>query len=227
MISQIFRGERHLNLEQACELSAYLGFTKLEREYFLLLVQLGRAGTHTLKTVLQEQLETIKEKSEELKNRIPQDKTLTEESQAIFYSNWYYSGIRLLTSIPGYNNVDRIAERMQLPRAKVQQVLEFLLAHGLCVDENGTIKMGPQSTHLAANSPFIERKHMNWRLQGMKNMEAIEKDELFYSSPMSISPAAMTEIRAELVKLIERVAGVVRKAECEQLACLNIDWFKF
>ena len=54
VMSQVFRGERDLTLEQALGVSEYIGFTEMERDYFLLLVQKERAGNHQLKAIFQQ-----------------------------------------------------------------------------------------------------------------------------------------------------------------------------
>src|SRR3989344_5882150 len=91
IISQVFKGDRELSLEHACELCEFFGFTPLESRYFILLVEYERAGTHKLKKMLNEQLAEIAHKAQDLKHRLTQDAELTDEARATFYSNWYYS----------------------------------------------------------------------------------------------------------------------------------------
>src|SRR2546430_13286005 len=55
-VSHIFNGPRELSEEQAVELAEFFGFSELESEYFLLLVQLERAGTHKLKTKIKNKM---------------------------------------------------------------------------------------------------------------------------------------------------------------------------
>jgi uncharacterized protein (TIGR02147 family) len=227
IVSQVFKGNRDLSQEQAFDLAAYFGFSDLETRYFLLLVQKERAGNHKLKKYFEAQLSEIREKSKELKNRVRKDTELSESTKAIFYSNWYYSGIRLLSSIDGYQNVDAIADHLSLPRATVKRVADFLIEHGLMIDDEGKLKMGPKTTHLESTSPLVSRHHSNWRMRGMNNMEALSPEELFYTGPMSLSNEAMNWVRTELVSLIERVVTHVSASESERLACLNIDWFDF
>ena len=227
IISQIFKGERHLSAEQALDLAGYLGLTNLETEYFVLLVQLERAGNYRLKTHFKKRLSEIREKSKDLKSRLPQDKLLTDETKAIFYSNWYYSGVRLLSSIKGFENIDAIAEHLHLPRASVKRIASFLVENGLCLEERGKLKMGPKLTHLEAASPLISRHHTNWRLRALQNLEPLSKDELFYSAPMTLSTEDVAWVRARIVELIQKVVDRAKDSESEKLACLNIDWFDF
>jgi uncharacterized protein (TIGR02147 family) len=226
MISQIFKGDRDLTAEQAHQLSEFLGLSELATDYFILLVQVSRAGTHSYRTRLENKLKTLRDNSRELKTRMPADKELSEEARAIFYSRWYYSGVRLASSIEGYQSTDLIGERLGLPRNEVRRVVEFLVTNGLCLQDGPRIMMGPKATHLGADSVFVGRHHLNWRTKAISKIDNIERDELFYTAPMALSHAMIDEIRGELVKLIERIGNKVVTSESETLACLNIDWFK-
>ena len=226
-VSQVFKGERDLTAEQARELCDYFGFSPLEAKYFMALVEYEKAGTHKLKLTLQNELQDLREKAQELKHRIKQETKLNEETKAIFYSQWYYSGARLLSSIDGYNTTDKIAEYFKIPVAKMNNIITFLIQNGLCVEENGKIKMGPRSTHIEASHPLVSRHHINWRMKGMSKMENITDSELFLTLPCSLSQKGVAEIRRELVNTIENITDVIDEGKEETLACLNIDWFKF
>ena len=191
------------------------------------LVEHERAGSEKLKKMIRKRLKEISEKSQDLKSRLKQETQLSEEAKATFYSNWYYSGVRLLSGIKGYNDVDRIAEYFKLPITTTRRVIDFLLLYGLCLDKDGKIVMGPSSTHLEATSPLVSRHHMNWRLRGIENMDNLEPSELFLTMPCSIDAKALKHIRKELVECIERVTKLIDDAPSEELACLNIDFFKF
>jgi len=227
IISQVFNGDRHLTQEQALDLAAYLGFTDLETQYFLLLVLIARAGHHRLKAHYKRQLESVREKSRDLKSRLPQDKTLDDNAKAQFYSEWYYSAVRLTSSIDGLDSIDAISDYLRLPRATVKRTAEFLLEHGLCRETNGKLGLGPSLTHLEASSPMASRSQTNWRLRALQNLEPARETELFYSAPMVLSHEDCAWVRARIVELISTVLERVKASDCERLACLNIDWFDF
>jgi uncharacterized protein (TIGR02147 family) len=224
-VSHIFNGPRDLSTEQALELSEHLGLSELESEYFIQLVGLERAGTHKLKERIRAKLRRIREQAHELDERLPHDHQLDESARAQFYSQWYYSGIRLLTSIDGFNRIDAIADHLQISPTRVRMVVDFLLRHGLCVEDSGKIRMGPKRTHLESSSPLVSRHHANWRLKGVQNNEELRPEELFYTGPMTLSLHTMANIREDLVKLLERTIAKVEPSAPEHLACLNIDWF--
>lgn len=228
LVSQIFSGDRHLNPEQACDLCRFWGLNDLETEMFLALVHKGRAGSKSLGDMLAKQIQQIRQRADKLSYRLPQDKILSAEAQAVFYSNWSYSGIRLLSSIPQYQNIDAIAEYFDLSKQKVAQVLEFLIAHGLCVREkNGKVQMGPQRTHLSAESPLIARHHLNWRTKSFAKVDHLEDHELMFTAPMSISRKDATKIKKRILEVIEELSETVKETQPEKLVSLNIDFLDF
>ena len=224
MVSQVMSGHRELSLESASLLAEYFALPDQEADYFLVLVELERAGNTSLKTRLKRRLEELRKKGSELSERIRHEKSLSEREKLIFYSQWYYSGVRLLTSIEGKNSIDVIAESLKLSRTKVAQIVEFLLATGLCVEEKGRIKIGPQSTHVGNDSPMVLRHHLNWRLKAMSQFAVPQDHELVFTGPVTLSQEACVEVKKRILALIDEWGEIVDEARPEKLACLNIDW---
>lgn len=222
--SQVFRGDRDLTLEQALGVTQFIGYTELERDFFLLLVQKSRAGSHDLKKVLNQQIEDLALSAQSLKNRVKHQK-FTDEDKATFYSQWYYSAIRLGVSIPSLGAISAIADYLNLERKLVAKVVEFLLKHKLVVEDNGRLDMGPQVTHVGHDSVFVNRHHANWRLKGLQAMEQLTDSDLFYTGPMALSEDAASEIRKLLVDLVEKTTKKASNSDSEVLRCLTIDWF--
>ncbi|MEW6056832.1 MAG: TIGR02147 family protein [Bdellovibrionota bacterium] len=226
-VSQVFKGTKDLSLDQAFKVSAFLSLSELEREYFFALIQRERAATFELRNYYSEQLAKIRAKSQDLKNRIIQTRQLSEETKAVFYSNWHYSAVRLLSSIKQYQTLPAIALRLGLEESQVAEIVEFLLSVGLCVKEDARVVMGPSVTHLDSKSPFIKSRQIHWRVKGFQCMDAHSEEELFYTAPMSLSKEGVKLVRSELLKLIDDIGSIVKSSEAEDVACLNIDWFKF
>lgn len=225
-LSQILAHKKNLTLEQACSMAEYFGLNELEARYFLLMVSRARAGTALLRKRYQVQIDEIRAVKDDLKTVIPQDRPLSMDEKAVFYSNWYYTAIWAQTSIPGFQSKDALQRHFQLPRAIVNEVVQFLMRTGLCVEENGELRPGHQYSHLEASSPLISRHHANWRIKAMERHPLLTTSELSYSSPMTLSNPDSEKVRALLVKLISNVNQIRDPSPCEQLRCLNIDWIK-
>ena len=226
LVSQIFGGSRDLTPDQAHSLSRFLSFNDLEIKYFVTLVSIDRAANFDFKKFLEKQRDDLLAQSQELKNRVPQDARLSAEAKATFYSHWSYSGVRLLSSVDGFQSIERIAERLGLARSRVAKIAEFLVSQGLCVQGGGGIRMGPRRTHLESESPLVVSRQIGWRVKGFEHMGSNSIEELYYTAPMSISKSDVKKVRAEILKLVDTVTKTAQESQAEELACLNIDWFR-
>lgn len=226
LFSQIFNGDKNLSLEHSILLADYLGLQREERGYFLLLVNYEKAGSQKLRDHFRIEIKSIQElKLENLKEIIKQDIKLGEADKAIFYSSWLYSAIRLQVSIDGFNSVDKIAEKFSIPRQEALKKLEFLVEKKLCVLDKTGYQMGPQRTHLEADSPFVKQRQISWRLKAFEKMEQADKNQLFYTAPMSISKEHYVELRKRITEVIAELNQKVTEKKPEKLSVLNIDLF--
>ncbi len=226
LVSQIFRGNKSLSMDQAMALADYLGLSELETEYFLLLVQLDRAATDKLKSHLKKQLKRKREEGLELSHHLAKDTQLSDVDKSIFYSSWIYSALRVLTSLNSHQNIEDLAKHLDLPKAMVSNAMEFLVSRNLCISERGKFKPGHQRTHLESTSPLIARHHTNWRLKAIENFDVISSHELVYTAPLSISQKDAAAFRQKLVKLISELGGTVKDTDPESFYCFNIDWLE-
>ncbi len=226
LVSQILNGDKNLSLEHALLLTDFLNLTSDEQKYFLLLVNYEKAGSQKLKIYFKKEIiEIQKLKTESLKEIIPTDATLNEADKAIFYSSWLYSTIRLLTSIPKYQNLEALYKKLLISKNELTTKMEFLLEKKLCIKENGQFTMGPQRTHLEASSPYIKTRQISWRVKGFEKMDNNSSTNLFYTAPMSISQNQFLELRKRINILISELNQNVISEKPDKIACLNIDLF--
>jgi uncharacterized protein (TIGR02147 family) len=224
-LSQILAGKKHFTSEQACLVADFLGLKELETRYFLLLVGKARAGTSLLRQKIQSEMEELRVREDRLVEIVPQDRPLSEEERAVFYSNWFYSAIWAQTSVPEFGNREALQKYFGLPRRLINNVVSFLLRTGLCEEKEGIIQPGHQYSHLEAESPLISRHHANWRIKAMERHPHLAPNELSYSSPMTISKKDAAKVRKLIAELVAKVNEIRGPSACEELHCLNIDWF--
>ncbi len=226
LLSQIMAGTREFSHEQSYSLSQYLAHTELETEYFSLLVQAARAGTHELKKHLEKKLGNIRTEALKLSKRIAHEKKLTEQQRAIFYSSWIYSAVHLYTSLEEKGvTTDQIATRFRLTKQKAVEIIQFLLSTGVCSETSGKYSMGVQSTFVERGSPFLQKHHSNWRIKAIQKSESIADSELMYSGQFSLSQKDFSILRERLADFLKEANQVVKDSKAEEIACLNIDWF--
>ena len=227
LMSLILKGDKDLSLDQANEISDHMGLNERESDFFFLLVQKDRAGSHKLKSKLEKKARELRAQAQKLSRRLQKDIEFTPEIRSIYYSTWMYTGLRNLIATEQFSNVQELAQRLHLPAAHIAPVVDFLLQHGLCLNKNGKLTYGPQRTHLEAESPHAIKHHQNWRLRGFQIMDQRDERDLFGTFPMSLSHEAAQKIRELLPKLIEDILKISGPSPSEQVACLNIDWFNY
>ncbi|MEK6772528.1 MAG: TIGR02147 family protein [Bdellovibrionota bacterium] len=227
IVTQVFVGDRQLTPEQALLLSDFFALPKLESRFLILLVNFARAGSHLYQEKLKEEIEEMRTQSREIRNRVQQDVKLNDEAKAILYSNWYYLAIWSLTAIKGFENLEAIAERLDLNKTQTREALDFLIKFSLVkVNDKGELTVGPTLIHLEAKSPQIPRHHQNWRLQAFQRYEKPDPNDAFYTAPITLSKEDAIKLRDQTLKFIASTVDFVKDSPSEELYCFCIDWFK-
>lgn len=227
MMSLVMKGEKNLTSEQATELVEYLALNDLESDYFFVLLELGKSGSHKFTQRLQKKREQLLVQARKISNRVKKDVELNEEQKSIYYSSWLYTGVRNLAACPDYHDVHKIAEYLKVPYETLQPIVNFLVENNLCKLEKGQLTYGPQHTHQGSDSPYVNQQHRNWRLKANEKMEFRTDSDLFYTCPMSLSEEAYDQVRKLLPTFIQQVLKIVGPSPSEKVACFNIDFFKY
>ncbi|HWU43149.1 MAG TPA: TIGR02147 family protein [Bdellovibrio sp.] len=226
-LSQVLKGLKNLNQDQALDFAEYWKFNPLESRYFLLLVDYERAGSTKLKNYIRSQLFQIKEESKRLISRLNIEKVLEEKHQTVFYSSWLYSAVRLASSLDGLQSRAQLGAYFQLDHEDLEKIISFLVTHHLCEQQGEKIVMGAQRTHVSADSPMVSKHHTNWRLKAIDNYTRMKKEDMSFTGPLSISEKDAELVKEKLTQLIREVSELVKNTEAEKLYCLNLDWFHF
>lgn len=227
MMSQILSETKKLSHEMADQMALAMGLTDKETEYLFLLVDLDRAGTHSLKTRLKKRIHLAAQEARSLENRIRKDQELSETARATYYSSWLYSGVRNLAAIPELAFVESMSAHLGVSTETLLRVVQFLIENELLKREGGRLEPLSKITHLPAKSPLVVKHHQNWRLRAFQKMDEYREKDFFFTGPMSLSKELAKDIRTELPTFIERLGARLGPSESEAGYCLNIDWFEF
>lgn len=225
LLSHTIRGEKDLTIEQAYSIGEFIGLGEDESDYFILLVQIERAGHHGLKNKLRKDLKKMKSKSQNIVTRVRTDMSLSTSEKAEFYSSWLYSAIRQLASIEQFQSRSALMGAFDIRRDELNRTLDFLIKTGLCVAADENVKIGPSNTHLEAQSPFVYNHHKNWRLKAIEKHNNMSNEDLMYTAPFTISNSDFGLLREKIIQFIEQFIKTADKTKNERLACLNIDLF--
>lgn len=225
-LSHILTGNKEISLEQAVLIGDHIGLTKLERDYFFIIINLDRAGNQKLKLYWSEKKKEIEAEKNKLSQRFEKHRSLSVEQRAIFYSSWVYAAVWSSTGIDEGQTLQQVVERFDLSREKASEILSFLTQTGLCNLKNEIYSVGEIHVHVSNESPFVVKHHTNWRIRAIDKMDSRDSSELFFTAPMSIARKDFEVIREKLNMAIKEVVNVAKDSPAEEIVCLNIDFFK-
>ncbi len=225
--AQVLRGEAQFSNEQAEGINDFLGHTDEQGDYFLLLVQLGKAGSIKLQNRLLRQIQQSQKSRVTLKNRLKIESHLSEHAQSTYYSSWVYGAVHAAVSLKDCRTPDRIANRLGLSTKQCADILDFLLTSGI-LDEgpHNDFIIGKKQIHLGSDSPMISRHHINWRLKAMQSIERDATEGLHYTSVVSLSKSDFEMIKEILIQTIQKVKPIIKDSAEEELASFALDFFR-
>lgn len=225
-ISQILHGQIQLNVEQAEKLNRFLRHGQEESHYFLLIVQKERAGTKTLKDYFQNQIDRILEERHVMKKRLGSTGTVSKDDEQNYYRSWLPAAVHVALSVPGLGTADAIADRFRVPVEQISDTLSFLVKAGLAVHDRGAFAIGPKHVHLANDSLQISNHHRNWRLKAIQSLDSPTKDDLHYSSAVTISKHDAVILKDQLIENLKALNKVVIDSKEEEVFVMSFDFFK-
>lgn len=226
-ISQVLNDSYHFSLEQAEAATQFLGLSKDEARCFILLVEIQRAGTPSLKRYFSEQLAEVRERHLMIKERIAVSNVLSEHNQGIYYSSWHASAVHMAVTIPKLQTRAALGRALRIPSRKLGEVLDFLASVGLVVKVGEKYRPGSTQLHLPKDSPHIHQHHSNWRSHAVAQMHSEHAaEDLHYSSVSSLAATDVLKIKVILTQAISDAVQLIKKSPEEQLVGINVDLFR-
>lgn len=226
-VSKVMNQDKaHFTLEQIMNLAEFLELNAEESAYFIWLAELARAGTKKLQDFFLKQIEGAQARHLDIKNRVGEMKALSEAHQNKFYSHWIYGAAHVLSSIPQYQTIDKMADALRTDPKLLREILIFLVECGLVQSKDNRFVVGSTQLHLTKTSPNIAKHHTNWRLKAVDDSSNPGSDGIHYSTVSSLSEKDFEKLRHDLTETIQNYVDVIRPSVEETACCFNLDLFK-
>ena len=147
LLSMILAGQRNLTREKALDVAKALKLSRLETEYFELLVDLASAEGHAAQTALLRRLQTSFRDG--LFAAIPDD-------GVEIFRDWYYPAVREIVTLQGAEPTPAwIAGRLGIGEAEAAEALATLIAKGFLKDAgDGRLTRATPSVRTARNKIY-------------------------------------------------------------------------
>lgn len=226
-LSQVFTERTHLSLEHALKVAQFLNLSELEKKYFMLLVQKGKAGSHELENFFEQELTLLTDEFGKIEERIGVRNEMDVSDQMTYYSHWYFAALHILSAIPEFASLEKLASHLKLDRGVVKEALDFLERCGLVTKKQQAYSIGSSRIHLPKGSSMLRSHHVNWRLRAMASLDEEERGDLHYSAVLAISESDRKLLRERLLKMLEEFEPVIGGSKEEVPVVLLLDLFLF
>lgn len=225
-ISQVMNGGADISLDHAAGLCSFWDLNENETEYFICLVEYARAGTPVLKKILKNKIKKYRIANENLTKRFNKPGVNSIDAQAAYYSSWTWAAIHILITIPSYNSLEKICQRLSLSKEEAMNVLTGLASMGLIFQRGQKWFITEKHIHLPKESPFNSINHMNWRQKSIQNSMFRSDDSLHYTGIHSLSLKDYDSIKAIFYNSIDLSHDIIKPSKEEELIYIGIDLFK-
>ncbi len=225
-VSQVLKGMSDFSPEQADAISGFFNHTEDEAEYFLLLVLKERAGTHSLKQKLERKLKGMRDQRLNIGKRIDAENEISAEDKERFYSSALYGAVHVLSSLPDCESSEEMAMLLNQPIKRVAEIVEFLLKIGLLKTNKNRLVPGPNHIHLSNETEMVLKHHINWRMHSISNLQFLNREDLHYSSCISISKDDAFRVKEMILETLKKTVDTVKKTKVETAYVLTFDFYE-
>jgi uncharacterized protein (TIGR02147 family) len=224
-LSQVLIEKAHLTPDQAINLCRFWNLNIAESSYFLNLVHLARAATRTLKEFYSKELQKIRKEQGQLSKRYL-FKEIEPNEQSIYYSNWIYGAVHMLVTIPTYQDVESISEKLNISTKVITGVLEELEKLNLVSRDKKRWVATEKQIHVSSNSRFNSLNHQNWRNYAVRNSSSDPENGIHYTAVYSLSLYNFKRLQTLLLEFIDMTRDMANQSPEEEVVNFNCDLFK-
>ncbi|MGZ3774418.1 MAG: TIGR02147 family protein [Pseudobdellovibrionaceae bacterium] len=225
-LSQVLNGHVQLTSDHALGLCHYFRFNDKETDYFLNLVDLSRAGSLRLKDRLRSKIERMQKDYFNLSKRVDAKAITISSPEAFYYSSWHWMAIHIATSVPEFNTVEAISERLNLPLELVKKTLNQLLDMGYVEKKKDKWSYAGSNLHLSNESPSVVVHHTNWRQRSAIDSAMPSDNSIHYTSVFSLSHRDYQFLKERILEWIDESRAIIGPSPSEEVVCFCVDFFK-
>jgi uncharacterized protein (TIGR02147 family) len=225
-LSKVLNSHVHLTPDQAADFCAHWNLDRDETTYFLGLLNLARASSKNLQSMIRAELKTLRKKRDELTHRFGHSETPTSQNIGSYYSAWYVMCVHMLLQIPQFRTPQQLAKRLGLSVELVQSVLASLAEQGLAEEEAGHWRSTKSDLHLGRDSIWANVHATNWLNKTAMKVQEGAPQEITFSSVVTISRRTADEIKRLLIDDLEQIRTQMIESPSEELYYFGINFYR-
>lgn len=225
-LSRVIAEGLHLTPDHAFKLALFLRLSADECEYFQTLVDFERAGDPQYRAHLQQRLAGMKRQHESVQQRAARADFSLDTLQVSYFSTWLWSALHFLTSIPAYQSLEALANRLGARPDFLRRHLEQLAAQGFVEERGGRWFYKKGEFHAPKDSPLVVLHHQNWRARAVQDAQDITGDSIHFTAVQTVSKKDFERIKGLLLNFIEEASRIAGPSQPEEGIAITCDVFK-
>ncbi len=225
-LSRAIHSQVELTPEHAAGLARHWSFNADQTEYFVGLVNLSRAGTAELRTLIERRLRELAERNLTVTRQIPRSVSLSDESSQLpYYSAWYMAAVHMALTIPELRTESAIARKLRLPTPIIHRALEELEHLGLAQRTGYQWEATKSNLHLSAGSTVDRLSQSAWRQFIGTRLQEGDSEGLHYSGVHTLSRSDLSRLRTLWLECLRNSRELIAPSPEQELVCLAFDLF--
>lgn len=225
-ISQAINSKVQITPEHAHGIAQHLNLNTLETEYWMTLVELGRAGNLKYKNFLEAKRQKLESQNQQISERIQRASKDVSTFGNFYYSHWAVGAIHVITATDDYQTVNAISVRLNLEPEFVLKTLLQLKDLGF-VTQSGErwIYSQTNQVHVPHDSPYVLYHHRNWRSKAVDDAQKLSSDVVHFTGAYTIAREDFGKIKELLLEYIQKINQVAGPSKAEDLIAITCDVF--
>lgn len=223
-MTRVLTGSVQLTPDQAMGIATYINLSDDEADYFLLLVDLERAGSSILKKRIQKKLDTLIKNSGRVGVSVKADSLVKNENSIQYYSSWVYAAVHVSCMIKP-QRVDDVCSILKLSDKVVSRTLKELKNMGLLYFENSRWIATATNIHLPQHEN-AKIPHSIWRQRTIQFFHEGHDEGLHYSAIHCLSRKDLEKIQRLLKESVLNCREIIKDSPSETLAVFCLDWYQ-
>ena len=225
-LSRVINGKLQLTPDHAYGLSKFWNLTANEHTFFMKLVEWERSHQAAYRNALEKEVQTLRNQFNSVQTRAQRADLNADMLQAQYFSSWTYSAIHFLTSIPKYQSIESLSQRLSLPPALVSKVLENLRGQGMVDQKSGRWSYKSGEFHVPRTSPLVQLHHQNWRHRAILDAQDSENQSVHFTGVLTVSEHDRQVLKELILSFIARANAIAAPSKPETLVGLTCDLFE-
>ena len=221
-VSQVLSGRSDFSLEHAFRINRFLKHTPEQSQFFMILVQAGKAGSSELKYFFLDQLERMRRENLQVA-KVIKKVDLDEANIMRYYSNWNCVAVHLLVSISEYQTAASLRDKLAISERELEDVLTFLEGARLIKTVGQKITTGEQHIHVRRTSPYAFFASQQVRLHALEKLDMRNDKGLHFGTHFTISKKGLAVIRQKVLDFIGELNEEIGAEDPETLCTLVVD----